>query len=75
MIFVDPEFHFPWFTRNGHVLNHQPAITNSVWKSGRYLTTERLVGLHGNDSETAFEIKSRVVTIVHPHIKNESRSG
>ena len=75
MIFVDPELHFARFSRHGHVLNHQPAIANGFWKTGRYLTTESLVGLHGNDSETAFEIESRVVTIVHPHIKDEVRSG
>ena len=75
MIFVDPELHFPGFTRNSHVLNYQPAIANGFWKTGRHLTTESLVGLNGNDSETAFEIEPRIVTIVHPHIKDEARSG
>lgn len=75
MIFVDPEFHLPRLTRHRHVANDQPALTNGLRKTGRHLTTKRLIGLDGHDFEAAFEVEARVVPVVHPHIKDEVRSG
>jgi len=75
MIFVDPELHLPRLAGHRHVANDQPSLTDGLRKTSRHLSTECLVGLDRNNSETAFEVETRVIPVVHPHIEDEIRGG